>query len=69
MKAVQLDIYGNDVLPVDKRKTYRLELYYGDSYAGSKEIKAYSVKQAKFLFYNASRTNRQYDITDIYEVK
>ena len=67
MKAVQLDIFGNDVVD-DKRKTYRIVVYYKDSYAGCKEIKAYSEKQARYLFHQ-DKANKQYKITDCYEVK
>lgn len=63
----QLDIFGNEQT-VDKRKTYVLHLYHGNNYCGKREIKAHSAKQAKFLFYKEDSRNRQYYVTDCYEI-
>lgn len=62
----QLPIPGLE--PVDKRKTYVLHLYHRNSYCGKRYIKAHSVKQAIFLFYNEDVTNEQYTITDCYQL-
>jgi hypothetical protein len=67
MKAVQLDIFGNEVQPKVK-KIYRLHLYH-NGYAGYKDIEAYTGRQALYLFYHEKRENRTYAVTDCYEVK
>lgn len=61
--AVQIDIFGNDVKPKPKKelKDYELRLYYRGNYAGTRTIKAYSRRQAIFLFYK-DKYNRQYEV-------
>ena len=69
MKAVQLDIFGNEVQPKAKKEPdwYVLHLYHKDTYCGTRQIKAYSEKQAIFLFYNEDETNKQYRVSDCYK--
>ena len=62
---IQIDIFGNDVYPKELR-LYRVHGYVSYTHV-YKEIKAYSEKQAVYLF------RKEYDfkvkITDVYEVK
>jgi hypothetical protein len=62
---VQIDIFGNDVEP-KKLRLYRVYGYV--SYTlGYKDIKAYSEKQAVYLF--RKYHDFKVKVTDVYEVK
>lgn len=71
MSIKQLDLFGNehDVPCKKELKTFILALNYKGRFCCIKEVKAYSEKQAVYLFFKEDKTNRQYQVSYVYEKK